>query len=484
MKNWEIRGVALLDSSISRIKTELNELDWKTTLSTNTEKLSKHLSAFSQLNNGGYLVFGIDNNGDYLPELTKQEVDDIIKRLGNIANNNLNIALTIDHSIIDYNEHNLLFVFIPESEHKPVYLKGNDMFDTYKRTGGQTVKMPSSEVKGLISYSQNITFEEQNILSNVHKDDVLALLDYKTYYKLLPKASGTSKDAILQDLIEERLIKNSNDDLYHITNLGAILFAVDINKFRKISRKASRLILYKGTNKVDAIREIVGTKGYAVGFEGLINYIMERLPGNEVIKHALRTEVKMYPEVAIREFVANALIHQDFNISGTSVMIEIFSDRIEIINPGVPLIDTNRFIGASPKSRNETLASLMRRLHICEERGSGVLRAVASIETYQLPAPKFIREEDYTKVIIYSQRSLSKMDKEDRIRACYQHACLQHASNQKTNNQSIRKRFAISDKNYPMASRIIAETMESGLIKLSDSGGNSRKHATYLPYYA
>ncbi len=53
-------------------------------------------------------------------------------------------------------------------------------------------------------------------------------------------------------------------------------------------------------------------------------------------------------------------------------MVEIFDDRIEITNPGEPLVDTQRFIDTPPKSRNETLASMMRRFRICEERGSGI----------------------------------------------------------------------------------------------------------------
>src|SRR5476651_2367404 len=97
----------------------------------------------------------------------------------------------------------------------------------------------------------------------------------------------------------------------------------------------------------------------------------------------------MYPEIAIRELVANALIHQDFEETGTSPMIEIYEDRIEISNPGKALIDTLRFLDYSPQSRNEMLASFMRRLKICEERGSGVDKVAFQTELYQLPAPKF-----------------------------------------------------------------------------------------------
>lgn len=211
---------------------------------------------------------------------------------------------------------------------------------------------------------------------------------------------------------------------------------------------------------------------------------MDQFPSNEIMESALRKQVKMYPEVAVREFVANALIHQDFAITGAGVMIEIYSDRIEITNPGVPLVDTNRFIDAVPRSRNEGLASLMRRLNICEERGSGVDRAIAMVETYQLPAPKFVRGEDNTTVTLYAYKPLSKMNKEDRVRACYQHCCLQYVSNLQTTNQTVRKRFNISEKNYPMASRIISDAINDAFIKTADPDNSSKKHAAYIPYWA
>ena len=69
------------------------------------------------------------------------------------------------------------------------------------------------------------------------------------------------------------------------------------------------------------------------------------------IGQALREERPMYPEIAIRELVANALIHQDMTITGAGPMIELFDDRIEITNPGAPLIDVQKFIGSPPRSR-------------------------------------------------------------------------------------------------------------------------------------
>jgi len=259
---------------------------------------------------------------------------------------------------------------------------------------------------------------------------------------------------------------------------------ISVSKFERIKRKAVRVIIYEDINKLNAKLEQIGKKGYASAFEGLINFITSQLPTNETITKIFREESKIYPEVAIRELVANAIIHQDFNISGASVMIEIFKNRIEITNPGTPLIDIYRFIDAAPQSRNEAVASFLRRVKICEERGSGVDRVIFNVELYQLPAPEFIREENATKVILYSYKDLSKMSKEDRIRACYQHACLKYVQREQMTNKSIRERFKISDKNYPMASRIIKEALISKLIKDADPKSNSRKHAAYLPFWA
>jgi len=483
MKNWENRASALLDRSLIPVPSELNEIDWKSDISSKSERLAQHISAFSNTHGGGFFAFGIDDNGNPCG-LTKAQADKIIHQIGQIAMNNLSESINIDHAFITRDEQPVLLVHVPESPTRPVYLRGKSIWDSYKRSAGQTIRMSANDVKGLIALSQGQTFEDQIAHSTLSTDDIVKLLDFDSYYQLLDKPMPSTTVKILEGLANDDIIQSDQTNYWNITNLGAILFARNIEVFRPLKRKAVRVIQYSGSNKLNAIHEIVGKKGYASGFEGLIKYIMGLLPSNEVIETALRKEYKMFPEVAVREFVANALIHQDFSVTGSGVMIEIYSDRIEITNPGVPLVDTNRFIDTAPKSRNESMASLLRRLKICEERGSGVDRAVAAIEAFQLPAPKFERAEDYTKVTMYAHMQLTKMDKEDRIRACYQHCCLLYVSNNVMSNQTVRERFAIAETNYPIASRIIAETMESGLIKLKDPSSNSKKHAAYIPFWA
>ena len=239
------------------------------------------------------------------------------------------------------------------------------------------------------------------------------------------------------------------------------------------------MIQYKEKSKLDTIREINYDEGYALCFEEILKNLDLLTPQNEHIGLALRTQIKMYPEIALRELIANAMIHQDFNITGTGILIELFSDRIEISNPGIPLISVDRFIDHNPISRNENLASIMRRFNICEEKGSGIDKTIKSIELFQLPAPNFLEYDNGTKVILYEYKKLNEMDNDDKIRACYQHACLQYVLNEKMTNETLRARFNIDKKNAAIASRMLAEAVSSGLIKEYQPNSNSRKYKKF-----
>jgi ATP-dependent DNA helicase RecG len=256
-----------------------------------------------------------------------------------------------------------------------------------------------------------------------------------------------------------------------------------LNEFHRLKRKAIRVIQYRGTGRIEATKEQIGTKGYAAGFEGLVDYINGLIPSNEVIGSALRKTVPMFPELAIRELVANALIHQNFFLAGSGPMVEIFDDRIEITNPGEPLVDIQRFVDTPPKSRNETLASLMRRFRICEERGSGIDKVVFQVELFQLPAPLFEVPDGFTRTILFAHKGLKCMDKAERVRACYLHACLRYVMRRPMTNTSLRKRFGIDDKNAAIASRLLSEAVETGRIAIQDTTVGTRSRQ-YLPFWA
>ena len=112
--NWKEKALNILEDSLYPVATELNELDWKSGLSCKTERLAQHLCAFSNLKGGGILVFGVNDDATF-SSLTKETCDDIIRKLGNIAKNNLSSSISIEHWTTDYKGHALLFIHIPET---------------------------------------------------------------------------------------------------------------------------------------------------------------------------------------------------------------------------------------------------------------------------------------------------------------------------------------------------------------------------------
>lgn len=349
------------------------------------------------------------------------------------------------------------------------------------RVGEQTPTMSEDRLREIFDEGKPDWLGEL-AMTGCSNADVVRLLDTQSFFDLLGLPYPTTQEAVLKRLESEKLIARDGGE-WLILNLGAILVAKNLNDFELLTRRAPRVIVYDGFGKLKTRLDKPGTKGYAVGFEGLVNFVCEQAPSNEVIGDALRTETQMFPKDAIRELVANALIHQDFDETGSSVRIELYDDRLEISNPGVPLISTDRFIDEY-KSRNEVLADLMRRFGICEEKSSGVDKVVHAAEFFQLPAPDFRVGEVHTTSVLFGHLDFEDMHREARIRACFQHCCLKWVMNQKMTNQTLRDRFKLSSKKSETASRILRDTIDAQKIKLADSSVSSARYRSYVPIWA
>jgi predicted HTH transcriptional regulator len=378
-------------------------------------------------------------------------------------------------------ERTLVLLEIHRAAGHPVAFQGQEFIrvGSYKK---RLKDFPEKE-RTLWRIFDRTPFEDGIAAERSSADDVLHLLDYPAYFDLLERPLPANREGILAAVAEDQLIRRNDAGGWEITNLGAILFAKRLDSFHALRRKAVRVVQYRGTGRAEPLKEQVGGKGYACGFEGLIAFINGLLPANEIIGKALRKNVPMFPELAVRELVANALIHQDFFITGAGPMVEIFDDRVEITNPGEPLVDTQRFVDTPPRSRNEVLASLMRRFRICEERGSGIDKVVLQVELFQLPAPLFERPDGFTRSVLFAHKPLSAMDKAERVRACYLHACLRYVMREPMTNTSVRDRFGIEEKNASVASRLLNEAIEAGRIVVEDPAVGTRARS-YLPFWA
>jgi ATP-dependent DNA helicase RecG len=430
----------------------------------------------------GYIVFGIEDGTHKVIGTTFHAKS---HKKGNEElelwlSSRLDPRIDFEAYEFDYEDHIHLSLYkIPAAINRPITF----LHKAYVRVGSLTKplgKHPDKEAKIWRNHNQK-PLEAILVRKNVTAAEVISLLSVETYFDLMKIPTPQTSQGIIERFISEKLVV-ADEHGFSITELGAILFAKNLSDFSNLNRKSMRVIVYKGKNKIETVREQIGVKGYAVGFEGLIDWINGQLPANEEIGKALRKEVRMYPEIAIRELVANSIIHQDFSEQGFP-MVEIYSDRIEISNPGLPLISSERFIDEYV-SRNDSLADIMRRMGFCEEKGSGLDKTIFYNELYQLPAVNILLQEKRTIVCMYAYKTLNETDKNEKIRACYQHACLKYVSNEKMTNQSLRERFGIEPHNYSIASRIIRDALEEKVIKEDDPENKSRKYASYIPFWA
>lgn len=433
----------------------------------------------------GYLVWGIDDlshnvvGTTFIPKLSKKGNEELENWLLRLLSPKINFFFYE----FNYKEKPVIILEINRAITHPVQFQGHEFIriGTYKKS---LKEFPEKE-RAHWRIFDTTPFELLTAKDKLSSGEVLKYLNYPEYFDLLHLPLPDNKDGILTRLENEKMIiRETAGGLWKITNLGAVLFAKKLDDFAALKRKAARIIVYKGKSRIETHKEQVGGRGYASGFEGLIEYVKNLIPSNEIIEKAMRKDVTMYPEIAIRELVANAIIHQNFAIRGSGPMIEIFSDRMEITNPGIPLISTDRFLDTPPQSRNENIASFMRRIGVCEERGSGIDKVVHETEFYQLPAPLFEVVGDNTRVTLFAYRSYSNMDRKERVRAAYLHSCLRYVQSDYLTNTSLRERFGIEKENSAMISRVIKDALEDKTIKPVDPESDSRKHARYQPIWA
>lgn len=485
MKNWTNRAMELLKASLAAPRHELNELDWKTALSPDKKRLTEHLSALANQPGGGFLVFGVTNAGDPVG-VDDAEIERIVGQLANLARAALEPPIVLDHAVESFGGGRLLFVHVPESSVKPVHLRGKDLDHSFIRSAGTTRAASRQEIGTLLLNSRNPRWEELRASILRTDAELVSLLSIDPILQLLERPRPADGEETLQWLVGERFIEREPSGGGYVTNLGAMAAARRLADFPDLSRKAARVVVYDGLNKANTRQEREGTKGYAISFQGLLEFVMSLLPQSEVIEQALRVKRTLYPEIALRELIANALIHQDFSITGAGPLIEIFDDRIEISNPGgiLPSKQLDRLIGTQPESRNEQLARTFRRYKICEERGSGLIKAGMQVELYGLPPIQFEAGASHFKVTLYAPRSFAQMSPQERLNACYQHAVLRHFSGGAMTNTSLRERLKMPEKQRSMVSVLIQAAIDQQLIKPADPENKSKKFAEYVPFWA
>lgn len=173
----------------------------------------------------------------------------------------------------------------------------------YIRSGSYTKKLHEFPVfrAQLWDKLRHSQFEDICVKTNQRFEEIIRLLQVNAYFTLLKIPQPAEKASVLHYLIEDGVIQNQDNGLFAITNLGAILFAKDLNEFGRLGRKAMRVIQYQGKNRLLIQKEETFNQGYAICFENIVRYINAILPSKEDVSSVRLSTTGKFPLPSIRE---------------------------------------------------------------------------------------------------------------------------------------------------------------------------------------
>lgn len=456
------------------------------------ERIAKYISALSNSaalcgKPTAYLFWGIDDStheivgAPFSYRSLRKGNEELEAWLARMVNPKLNLSF---HDVDMGDGTNVVILEVPAATHEPT------------RYGPSAYVRVGSNVKSLANFKDREaqlwrTFDStptelRTVADGLSEEELFGLLDYPGYYRSLGLPIPAHRNQALADLAKEKFIAPEDAGTWSVTALGALMIAYDLGAFDGLARRVIRVVKYKGDMRLEdgGDREESFPAGYAISYEEIARYIMAITPSQEVLDSSIRRQHTAFPEIAVRELLANMMVHQSLDQRGTNPMVEVFSNRIEFSNPGAPLVPIERLIDTVPLSRNENMAGFMRKCGVCEERGSGYDKIVMATCENELIAPIVQNQMDlFTKAVLFAKMPFDLTSKEDRVRTCYMQACLAYVNFGSITNTDVRRVFGLEASKSSQASKIIRDAVAAGLVKPVDPS-TAPRHMRYVPYWA
>jgi ATP-dependent DNA helicase RecG len=448
-------------------KAEYNFLDFKLIISEKTERFKEHVNAFGNAEIGGCFVFGVNSKFEILG--VKGDADKIIQRISHIASNTQEPALSVNAFSMKIEGKVLLCIHVHPGLSKPVFIHGRAPLGgeaCFKRSGSSTVVMPVLEIRSRLVSATEIYYDE-SVLESASLD----LLDFGKLKSLLPQLDGTEiKDSKNISILMDYRILRGLKKHPKITVAGWLCFSKNPQKERAFSNAVIEFQIFHGITRENPLKkhEISGTLPEQI--EQSIALLLQNIWYIPKIEGIKREDVPAYQETTLREIITNSVVHRDYSKMHQPVKIALFSNRMEIENPG-GLMPGLTILNLVHKRdwRNPLLSELMKKFGFGEMDGQGIDRLYAATLAVKVPPPIFIDHRNSFVVVLSAPKSYEDFMPEEKRLMIIIIAVMQGS----VDNESIRNSVGISrDK----ASTLIKSMVNDHVLESSTA---SRKYAKY-----
>lgn len=335
-----------------------------------SQSLAKNIVAFANAL-GGKIFIGVDDNGSIkginITNKLKSQIIDLAR--------NCDPPIVVELQILN----NIVIIDVKEGSDKPYQCKEG----FFLRQSSNSQKLTRNQIVQFYIDETRIRFDTQinqkfNYLKDFDRRKLKQYLDtihINTRYK--------TEDVLINLGIAQR-----RQGKFLFNNAGLLFFAKEPCKF--FQSAYLDVVVFKGTERVSVIDRKIFKGGLLENLNSARIYLREHLNmGYEYRNDWKHKNVYELPMDALREAVANALMHRDYFISGANISVCIFDDRVEIISPGgLPKPLTMRDLGKKSKRRNEIIADLFSRLDFVEKLGTGISKMRRWMTEYGLKIPR------------------------------------------------------------------------------------------------
>jgi predicted HTH transcriptional regulator len=343
---------------------------------------------------GGTLVIGIEDRTKRV--IGVENALDEEERLASALADNIAPLLIPTIEIQSYEDKECIVITVPYIP-GPYYLKNKGMEEgTFVRFASTNRVADSALIATLQLGHKKLSYDEQPDAQSKLVDLDAAYIE-KLFFSLKPHVTGEAMENL--GIITDRLGSK-------VPSIGGILL-FGKNRLRHFPDAVIRCVRFKGISKAQIIDHATYDSYLPQAYEHAMHFITRNTRTEALFQgHTISARIDQpeYPPVAVREALINAIVHADYAIPQSPILVAIFDDRLEISNPGgIPFGSTlERALAGSSRIRNRVLARVFRELKLIEQWGSGMQRIIATCAERSLMPPLF---EDFTtefKVTLYS----------------------------------------------------------------------------------
>ncbi|HWB38653.1 MAG TPA: ATP-binding protein [Candidatus Saccharimonadales bacterium] len=457
--------------------TEKNKIEFKDARGGLPDSTWKTISSFSNTPGGGVIVFGIseDRTAGTTTVVGGLDLALLQEKITSLCNDTMVNAGRSDHRILKVEEKSLLAVVVRSipDEAKPCYHRRYGMpTGAYIREGNTDRMITDEEMRQFIRNSRPFkydkTVDESLNVENLDLSKVKSFLEDSAHKVGRPHTGEPTTENLVNMGIAER--KNSD---VHPTVAGLLIFsAQNPQDYNTYSRLSIRCIHYAGSDVTSDIldkQDIIGTLDQQI--DATYSFILRNIPTSAYIEGTKRIEDYVYPKEAIREIVANAVIHRDYTITQTYTQVRVFADRIDVTNPGnLPPGVTVENIKDAQFSRNEVIASILSDMEYLEEYGRGIDIVISSMQKRGLLNPVFRNLVNTFSVTLLGERFKTLNDRQAMIWQCI-------LENNSINASALQKVF--KEISRPTLNNDLAKLVDIGLIRQIGQSRNTRYEINY-----